>query len=160
MSHERYLKKMLGLSHETHFQRMNDLLGRIKAHLADLENLANEIDDRWGEEDKVYRFYHHSIKVFYLQDMVKEAFRLIEAIGGEQDSPNEWYRQIVKEGTERGFNSSTNDEWLVQTRPILEAFWHTKYFVTMMIKYAKELESAPQMLPSGWAAVLYLFELR
>jgi hypothetical protein len=30
----------------------------------------------------------------------------------------------------------------------------------MMIKYAKELESAPQMLPSGWAAVLYLFELR
>jgi hypothetical protein len=67
---------------------------------------------------------------------------------------------IVKEGTERGFNSSTNDEWLVQTRPILEAFWHTKYFVTMMIKYAKELESAPKMLPSGWAAVLYLFELR
>ena len=67
--------------------------------------------------------------------------------------------RLSKEGTERGFNFSTNDEWLVQTRPILEAFWHTKYFVTMMIKYAKELESAPQMLPSDWAAVLYLFEL-
>jgi hypothetical protein len=84
MSHERYLKKMRGLSHEIHFQRMNDLLGRIKAHLADLENVANEIDDRWGEEDKVYRFYHHSMKVFYLQDIVKEAFWLIEAIGGDK----------------------------------------------------------------------------
>jgi hypothetical protein len=30
----------------------------------------------------------------------------------------------------------------------------------MMIKYAQELETAPQMLPSGWAAVLWLFELR
>ena len=28
----------------------------------------------------------------------------------------------------------------------------------MMAKYAKRLDSAPQCLPSGWAAVLYLFE--
>ena len=30
---------------------------------------------------------------------------------------------------------------LVTDRPILEAFWHTKYFTQMMIKYAKELET-------------------
>jgi hypothetical protein len=30
----------------------------------------------------------------------------------------------------------------------------------MMAKYAKQVDSAPQCLPSGWAAVLYLFELR
>jgi hypothetical protein len=30
----------------------------------------------------------------------------------------------------------------------------------MMAKYAKQLDSEPQCLPSGWAAVLYLFELR
>jgi hypothetical protein len=34
------------------------------------------------------------------------------------------------------------------------------YFTQMMIKYAKELETAPQMMPSGWAAILWLFELR
>jgi len=28
------------------------------------------------------------------------------------------------------------------------------------IKYGRELETAPRMLPSGWAAVLYLFNLR
>jgi hypothetical protein len=33
-------------------------------------------------------------------------------------------------------------------------------FTQMMIKYAKELETAPQMMPSGWAAILWLFELR
>jgi hypothetical protein len=38
----------------------------------------------------------------------------------------------VKEGTEHDFNEKTNDEWLQQTRPILEAFWHTKYFFSMM----------------------------
>jgi hypothetical protein len=42
----------------------------------------------------------------------------------------------------------------------LDGFWHAKYFIQMMMKYAKELESAPQALPSGWAVVLYVFELR
>ena len=38
----------------------------------------------------------------------------------------------MREGTEHDFNETTNNEWLTQTRPILEAFWHTKYFLTMM----------------------------
>jgi hypothetical protein len=29
-----------------------------------------------------------------------------------------------------------------------------------IIKYGRELEEAPPMLPSGWAAVLYLYDLR
>src|SRR5258705_5053068 len=33
MSHERYLNKLRGLSHEAHIERMNDLLGRIKSRL-------------------------------------------------------------------------------------------------------------------------------
>ena len=102
MSHERYLKKMRELSRETHFRRMNDLLGRIKAHLADLENLASEIDDRWGEGDKVYRFYHHSIKVFYLQDIVKEAFRLIEAIGGNKTRRMNGIARLSKKAPNEG----------------------------------------------------------
>jgi hypothetical protein len=95
-----------------------------------------------------------------LQDEIREGLKLIEQIGGETDPPNEWYCRIVKEGTEHDFDLSMNDDWLRHTRPILEAFWHTKYFIQMMIKYAKELETAPQATPSGWAAILYLFELR
>ena len=84
-----------------------------------------------------------------LRPLTKQGFELITEIGGEQDPPCEWYCQIVREGTEHDFNETTNNEWLTQTRPILEAFWHTKYFLTMMAKYAKQLDGAPQCLPSG-----------
>ena len=157
----RYLEKMRGLMREdAHIARVNDLLARIKVKLPQLEDLLAQIKDRSGEEDGVYRFYHHSFKVFDLQKLTLEGLKLIEAIGGETDPPHPWYCQIVKEGTGYAFELSMNAQWLKYTRPILEAFWHTKYFTQMMIKYAKELETAPQMMPSGWAAVLWLFELR
>jgi hypothetical protein len=41
-----------------------------------------------------------------------------------------------------------------------ERGWHTRYFIQMTARYGKKLESAPECLPSGWAAVLHLFELR
>jgi hypothetical protein len=163
MNGERALKKAIALMREPGAQqkRMNDLLSRIKARLPDIDALLTEYADHWGEEDGVYRFYHQSYKVFeMLQSLTKQGFELIEQIGGEADPPCEWYCQIVREGTEGKFNKHTNEEWLQQTRPILEAFWHTKYFLSMMAKYGKALDAAPQCLPSGWAAVLYLFELR
>jgi hypothetical protein len=30
----------------------------------------------------------------------------------------------------------------------------------MAVKYGKELERPPNFLPSGWAALLYLYDLR
>jgi hypothetical protein len=90
----------------------------------------------------------------------KARLKLIEEIGGESDPLDAWYCQIVKEGTEGDFRDDTNEHWTEQTRPILEAFWHTKYFLSMMAKYGKELQSAPRVLPSGWASVLCLFSLR
>jgi hypothetical protein len=160
---DRYLQKIKAFIRSPGLQqeRMEDLLRRIKVNLPALEEWLTEAEDHWSEEDGVYRFYHQSMKVFdRLQPLTKEGFQLIVKIGGETDPPNEWYCQIYQEGTERGFDESVNERWLECTRPILEAFWHTKYFIQMMLKYGKELESAPQCLPSGWAAVLYLFELR
>jgi hypothetical protein len=157
----RYLQKMRGLMREgAHLARTNDLLARVKARLPQLEELLAQIEDRSGEEDGVCRFYHQSFKVFDLQELTMAGLKLIEEIGGETDPPHPWYCQIVKEGTGHQFELSMNDDWFRHTRPILEAFWHTKYFTQMMIKYGKELETAPQMLPFGWAAVLWLFELR
>ena len=139
---------------------MEALLGRIRERLPQIEEFLVEIADDWGEEDGVYRFYHQSFKVFGLQQITKKAFKLIEEIGGETDPLDGWYCQIVKEGTEGEFRDDTNEHWPEQTRPILEAFWHTKYFLAMMAKYGKELRSAPRALPSGWASVLCLFSLR
>jgi hypothetical protein len=156
---DRYLEKMRGIirSH-THQERINTLFLRIKARLPDLEETALELEE--AEEDGVYRFYHGSNKVFFLQDPVKAAFTLIKEIGGEGDPPNFEYARIVEAGTAHQSSETTNANWEAETKPILEAFWHTKYFINMMAKYAKELETVESPLQPGMAAVLYLFELR
>jgi hypothetical protein len=124
---DRYLKKMLGIIKTgTHKEQMDALLLRIKARLPELEELARALDE--AEEDGLYRFYHGSYKVFYLQDPVKEAFALIKEIGGESDPPHYEYTRIVEAGTAHDFSESTNANWDAETKPILEAFWHTKYF--------------------------------
>ena len=46
-------------------------------------------------------------------------------------------------------------------RPITEAFFHAHFILKMAIKYvSRELQTTPAALPSGWAAVLYLYNLR
>lgn len=42
----------------------------------------------------------------------------------------------------------------------LTAFFPAKTLLELVVKYGRELDSLPQMLPSGWAAVLHLYNLR
>ena len=53
-----------------------------------------------------------------------------------------------------------NEHWPDVTRPILEAFFHSKYFLEMAVKFGRSLEHPPRLMPSGWAALLYLYNLR
>ena len=156
---DRYLKKMRGIirSH-SHRERINALFFSIKSRLTELEVLARDLEE--AEEDGVYRFYHGSNKVFFLQSPVKAAFSLIKEIGGEDDPPNFEYARIVEAGTAHQFSETTNGNWEAGITPILDAFWHTKYFINMMVKYANELEAVESPLQPGMATVLYLFELR
>ncbi len=52
-----------------------------------------------------------------------------------------------------------NPDWARHTRPILEAFFHARFFLEMAVRYAG-LEKAPTTLPSGWAALLCLYRIR
>ena len=65
----------------------------------------------------------------------------------------------VREGTKHDFNETTNNEWLTQTRPILEAFWHKKYFLTMMAKYAKARHCAAVLAERLGSRALPIFDL-
>lgn len=73
---------------------------------------------------------------------------------------NPWFEGIVSESTGLAFDLSHNEAWLRHTRPIVEAFLHAKYFLEMMVKYSRELETATNLLPSGWATILTLYRLR
>jgi hypothetical protein len=70
-----------------------------------------------------------------------------------------WFREIVASGTGLRFEPAHNERWLLVTRPIVEAFFHARYFLEMAVRYAS-LEEPPRILPSGWAALLHLYGLR
>ncbi len=135
------------------------LLASIKQRLPELEKLLAEAEDHWGMEDGVYRFYHQSFKVYRLQNFTTAIRDALASL--LPDRPlNAWFSQIVAEGTGKKFDLSHNEDWLGHTRPIVEAFCHAQCFLRMACKYGRELNESPQALPSGWAAVLYLFDLR
>jgi hypothetical protein len=53
------------------------LLLNLKARLQDLTALLQESSSHWGYEDPIYRFYHHSFKVFALQSQIE---RIVSAL--------------------------------------------------------------------------------
>jgi len=150
---------------EKHSKSINDrplvmeLFKNLKTNMTNLENLLEDCSGAWGIEDFLYRFYHQSYKVYNLQGYTTEIVSKLQALlpGVEL---NEYFRQIVKEGTGKTFSSGDNLNWLAVTRPIIEAFFHAHYFLEMAVRYGKELDFPPKILPSGWAALLYLYNLR
>src|SRR5216684_4181904 len=99
------------------------LLEHIKAQRANLKSLLAESSGHWGYEDPVYRFYHHSFKVFALQNQTD---RIVSTLRGLlADRPlNASFLEIVKSGTGKKFSPDMNADWPRHARPILEAFFH------------------------------------
>ena len=133
------------------------LLKNIKACAKTLRSLADGFAGDY--EDPVYRFYHQSFKVYWLQECTREIVKHLQALAPHLKL-NSWFMNIVDQGTGKEFRPEDNANWLAVTRPILEAYFHARYFLEMACKYGRELKSPPEILPSGWAAVLYLFNLR
>jgi hypothetical protein len=134
------------------------LVARLRERRAALADLLAESSDHWGYEDPVYRFYHQSFKVYRLQERTKS---IVSALGELAPGRplNSWLLEIVALGTGHEFAVEGNARWTEATRPILEAFFHARFFLEMAVRYS-ELEEPPRPLPSGYAALLYLYGLR
>ena len=70
------------------------------------------------------------------------------------------FRAVLEAGTGRKFQGDDNEHWVERTAPIVKALLHARYFLEMAVKYAAQLETPPQSLPSGWAAMLSLYGIR
>ena len=136
------------------------LLENLKNQRASLERLLDNVNDPWCYEDGIYRFYHQSLKVFELQCSTQQIVDALERLAPEGRALCEFFREIVDSGTGRSFQSEDNARWAQRTAPIVQAFLHARYFLEMAIKYAAEFDEPPQMLPSGWAAMLELYNIR
>jgi hypothetical protein len=135
------------------------LLHNIKAQMPDLRTLLETCDGHWGSEDLVYRFYHQSFKVYSIRDLTEQIVTALKGLLPDR-LLDAWFMKIVEEGTGRSFEPSHNKDWPVYTRPMLEAYWHARYMLGMVVRYGEQFETPPQELPSGWAAVLCLYRLR
>ena len=134
-----------------------ELLRRIKAALSQLEALYEALDHEY--EDRVYRFYHGSDKVYQLQAGTQRIVQALQNLCPGRPL-NEAFSRILKDGTGHSCGKATGAERTAKEQHILEAFFHARYFLEMAIRYGKSLDVAPSWLPSGWASVLYLFDLR
>jgi hypothetical protein len=65
-------------------QKDQKLLESIKAHLPELEKLLFRF--RSDYEDRMYRFYYQSFKVYGLQGSTKDALNLFKRIGAINES--------------------------------------------------------------------------
>ena len=140
-------------------EEVRELLAALRGSLPRLKELLEEASSHWGYEDPVYRLYHQSWKVYGLQHRTLEIVKELQALAPGR-ALNAWFRAIVEEGTAKKLAPEDNQRWLEVTRPIVEAFFHARYFLEMAVRYGTELDRPPSVLPSGWAAFLYLYDLR
>jgi hypothetical protein len=57
------------------------LLGRLRERRAALGELLAGSSDHGGYEDPVYRFYHQSFKVYYIQEQTKSIVAALTGLG-------------------------------------------------------------------------------
>jgi len=142
-------------------QKDDELLANIRARWSELAGLLEEINSHWVYEDLVYRFYHQSFKVYALQSETKRIVAALQSLAPKATTFSPMFEEIYQAGASgKQFDIEHNKQWTSHTRVFLEAFFHAKYFLEMAVKYGKELQAAPTMLPSGWAALLCLYKLR
>ena len=153
---ERAMSRYLNPEEQKRLERL--LLERVKQRKATLQELWEELNGHWGYEDGFYRFYHGSFKVYRVQSLIEKAVKFLRELLPEREL-NESFMAIIREGTGKEFERAHNREWLKHTRPVLEAFAHARYMIEMAVRYAG-LPEPPQPMPSGWAGLLYLYDLR
>lgn len=134
------------------------LIRNLQQDREELVKLLEDCNSHWGYEDSVYRFYHQSFKVYELQARTMAIVDRLKALAPER-SLDPWFVQIIEAGTGKTFKMEDNARWAETTRPIVEAFFHARFFLEMAVRY-EDLALPPQPMPSGYAALLCLFGLR
>lgn len=135
-----------------------ELLVRLSAE----KELIGRTLDALNEEDVdlIYRFWHQSFKVYGLQQLTLLIRDLLAGLAPEGCQLDGRYEQIVSEGTGRTFTLDANDRWLEETRPIVEAYLHSKNLLEAAYANAGVHDDMPTFLPSGLATLLVLYGLR
>ena len=80
-------------------QAEQDLLRVLQGRVNELKSVFEASSNHWGFEDPVYRFYHQSFKVYWLQECTREIVKHLQALAPHLKL-NSWFMNIVDQGTE------------------------------------------------------------
>ncbi len=103
-------------------QKDQILLETIKVHLPELESLLFQFQSDY--EDRLYRFYYQSFKVYFLEESTLKAadlFRRIGAVNGS--SLCDWFEEIVAQGTGSKFEPNHDESWRFIQDQLLRHFF-------------------------------------
>ena len=142
------------------FRKQAQLLHNIKRRLPELKSLLNKINGYWYQEDCIYRFYHSSFKIYFIQDLTEEIVSALKSLAPKETVFDAYFEEIYKEGTGKKFSSRYNKKWTRHTRPMVECLFHAKYILEMIVKYGTKLKEPSKIIQSGWGIVLYFYGLR
>lgn len=152
----------------------SQLLRAIKERLPQLKELQAHCDRHWGAVDYFYRYYHQSSKAYRVQSLTENLVAVFNEIRDSIDwEPKNWpslphthtrlnwqFLALVEKGTGIEFDLDHNEDWHKHTGPQFEAYFHAKMFLDLMIQCGENMDAPRPVLPSDWAAVLYLFRMR
>jgi hypothetical protein len=85
------------------------LLENPHRHALELRELLEGIE--WCYEDRIYRYYHRSFKVFDLQEATRELADALAAIAPEGRPFCSLFGEILERGTGRKFSPGDNQDW-------------------------------------------------
>ena len=129
------------------------ILAALRAALPKLRKLLARCNDHWVYEDYIYRFYSQSFKVYWLQAETASIVKALRALAPKRELDPR-FEEIVARGTGKNFELDHNNRWIQEAAPIVEAFFHARFFLEMAVRYGEQLERPPAPMPSGWAALL------
>ncbi len=143
-----------------HRKQADELLLNIITKHDELATLLEEVSGKWGYDGVMYRFYSQSFKVYRVQYSTQKIIAALRSIAPEGTTFNTFFEEIINAGASgKEFDLSHNEEWTLHTRPIIEAFFHARYFLNVAVKTVKELETSKELHGFGWWALLGLYDL-
>lgn len=152
----------INISDNSGKEKEKEILNEIHEHGKEIHEINCMISNhKIGVENMIYSFYDSSFKVYELQSVTERMVDLFCVIGKcHFQDLNPLYVEIISEGTNKKFDWSHKIRWSYETRPILEAFFHSHHLLQMMEKYGLDRNSGNLALDlnEGWANVLNLYK--
>lgn len=137
------------------------LLQNVHNSLPTLYEMVSNITREWNSTDSLYRFYHHSFKMYNIQTATLAIVTALKTLD-PKETPyfDESFEKLIADGTGREWERWHNKCWNQFGNAMFLAYFHAEAVLLSLLRSAETLDHSPIMLPSPWALCLEVFCLR